>query len=118
MSPGGVKGHLRRFDHDRRGLGRLFNLCFLELLAVEISSQMLTFTNFSLQGIHSYIEGVRVEPVLDLMFAFWAMRKHERGLLLACVEAWRKGTLDVGILQALKKRVDKSYKLYCTKNNL
>ena len=56
---------------------------------------------FSLQGIQSYIDGVRVEPVLDL-FAFWAIGKHGRGLLLEYLEAWRKGTFDVGILQALK----------------
>ena len=66
----------------------------------------------SLQGIQSYIDGVTVEPVLDVI-AFWAIQKNERGLLLACLEAWRKGTLDMGILQALQKRVYKSYKLYC-----
>ena len=71
---------------------------------------------FSLQGIQSYVDGVTVEPVLDVL-AFWAIRKHERGLLLACLEVWRKGTLDMGILQALRKRVYKSFKLYCIKNN-
>ena len=102
MSPRGVEGHLRRLVDDGRGRGRLFNLCFLALFAVEISSQILTLTNFSLQGMRSYIEGTRLEPVLDV-FAFWQLRRHQRGLLVACLRAWRIPASKVPFLQALKQ---------------
>ena len=71
-----------------------------------------TNTPFLLQGVQSYIDGTRMGPVQDV-FAFWQLRRHQRGLLVAGLRAWRKGTLDAGILQALKKLVNKLYNQNC-----
>lgn len=70
---------------------------------------------FLLQRIEDYITGQSFEemqPVLDV-FAFWHIRPHQRGLLRACVAAWREGTLDDGILQAVQKLTNNSYELFC-----
>ena len=99
MSPRGVEGHLRHLDHDGRGRGRLFDL-FLELF-VEISSQKLKFKLFAAGNpiVHRQAKsGTRARRV-----RFRAIGKHERGILLACMEAWREGNLDAGIFQALQK---------------
>ena len=75
-------------------------------------SEKKTNTPFQLQGVQSYIDGTRMETVLDV-FAFWQLRRHQHGLLVACLRAWRKGTLDAGILQALRNFVNNSYNQYC-----
>ena len=60
--------------------------CFSELFIVEVLSQKQQFTIFLLQGIQDDIEGTSTQSVLDV-FVFWQIRKHQHGLIHACLGA-------------------------------
>ena len=63
-----------------------FIICFSELFIVEVLSQKQQFTIFLLHGIQAYIEGTITQSVLDV-FVFWQIRKHQHGLIHACLGA-------------------------------